>query len=98
MERKKQESEKPDSTQIPAFDRESAVTDNKKDKRPEVFQPVKSIQQAGTINFSVSQKTLKMPILLLLSSIIALVLSIFLFCQRSGSSDLISCLMELIGF
>ncbi len=98
MERKKQESEKPDSAQIPAFDRESAVTDNKKDKHPEVFQPVKSIQQAGTINFSVSQKTLKMPILLLLSSIIAFVLSIFLFCQRSGSSGLISCLLELIGF
>ena len=44
------------------------------------------------------QKGLKIPVLLLLLSIAALLSSIFFYCRRSGSSDPIACLQEFIRF
>jgi general secretion pathway protein A len=46
----------------------------------------------------IDQKGLKMPILFLLLSITTLILSIFFFCQRSGSTEPMTCLQELINF
>jgi MSHA biogenesis protein MshM len=91
MERKKQEPESPVASTAKAdFKREPAP--------PGVFQQSRTLLQTGTVNFSVNQKKIKMPLLLLLSSVITLVLSILFFCWRSGSPDLMSCLLELIGF
>jgi general secretion pathway protein A len=43
-------------------------------------------------------KKLRMPVLLLLLSLTALILSILFYCQKSGSPDLMTCLQELISF
>jgi len=53
------------------------------------------------IDFNMSriyQKGLKMPILFLLLSIAALMLSIFFYCQRSGLTEPMTCLQKLISF
>ena len=68
--------------------------------------PVKSLKPEAfpsTRNMSAfkpdteEQKGLKMPVLFFSLSITALILSIFFFCQKSGSPDLIGCLQELLG-
>jgi len=46
----------------------------------------------------IEQKGIKVPILLLVISIMALVFSILFYCERSASSDLMTCLPELIAF
>ncbi|MBI4847815.1 MAG: AAA family ATPase [Nitrospirae bacterium] len=81
----------------------SAVTDNAlKEHQPPNKQPeISQAAQAAGIGFYISrttQKVTKKPALLLLLSIAALLLSIFFYCERSGSTDLMTCLQELIGF
>jgi len=46
---------------------------------------------------SIAQKGLKMPLVSLLLSIVVLILSIFLYCQRVDSVGLIDCLFDLVG-
>ena len=43
------------------------------------------------------EKNLKAPVFFLLLSIAALTASVFFYCDRTGSSDLISCIQELIS-
>lgn len=44
------------------------------------------------------QKSLKLPVLVLFLSIAAIILSISFYCERSGSHETMTCLMELMGF
>ncbi len=44
------------------------------------------------------ENTLKRPKIIFTISILALFFSIFFYCQKSGSSGLLACLLELIGF
>ena len=58
-------------------------------------------QELTDIDLSIpekDQKGLKIPLSFLLLSIAALIFSIFFYCQRSGSTDLMTCLLALIGF
>jgi len=67
-------------------------------KRLEVFQPAGKKTETGKIEFSQQRKTLKVPALVLLSSLAALIASIFFYCRNAGSDGLMTCLLELIGF
>jgi general secretion pathway protein A len=60
-------------------------------------EPIHSFSMESDVT-DIDQKGLKMPILFLLLSITALVLSIFFYCQRAGSTELMTCLQELINF
>jgi general secretion pathway protein A len=110
MERKKQEAsamegstvripETPGIVREPSFSRNSDTAGTKlKDRQPEAPQPARESFRVVSAKLPSRQKTLRKPILVLLISLIALILSIFLFCYRSGSPDLMTCLRELIGF
>lgn len=87
------------SSQGPSYGKESDRPDmahqNSQSEVPELIH-----QEAGAGSL-VSQKDvrgLKMPVLFLLLSIAALILSIFFYGQRSGSPDLMTSLQELIRF
>jgi hypothetical protein len=69
-----------------------------KDKQPERSFPSKEESKISVTLPEGDQKSLKMPVWLLLISIAVLSISIFFYCQRAGSPDLISCLMDLISF
>jgi general secretion pathway protein A len=58
-------------------------------------------QEGSEISFSksnIANKSLKIPIIFLSLSLVALILSIFFYCQRSGSLELLTCLQDLISF
>lgn len=58
-------------------------------------------QEGSEISFSksnIANKSLKMPVIFLSLSIVALILSIFFYCQKSGSLELLTCLQDLISF
>ena len=44
------------------------------------------------------QKGLKVPVIILLISIISFLLSFFLYCKKTNSPDLFSCVLDLLGF
>lgn len=52
---------------------------------------------ANAIKTKYEQKSLKIPSILLLLSLITFMLSIFFFCHRTGSAGYIDCLMDLFG-
>ncbi len=90
-----------------ALNKEPAHSPDKGSEKPDIklkrSQPESPKSILTRFNTAVSapetdQKSLKIPMLLLSSSIVALVISIFFYCNRSGSPDLVSCLLELIGF
>jgi general secretion pathway protein A len=60
-------------------------------------EPIHSFSRESDVT-DIDQKGLKMPILFLLLSITALILSIFFYCQRAGSTEPMTCLQELINF
>jgi general secretion pathway protein A len=77
-------------TDVPGLER--------KDKQPERPSPAKEESRIGVTVSEGDQKSLKMPVWLLLISIVVLTISIFFYCQRAGSPDLISCLIDLISY
>jgi MSHA biogenesis protein MshM len=83
----------------PSFNKDSQGTNAQhKDKQPET---IKSNQADPDIAWSISfedKKSRKVPVLIISLSIAALILSFFFYCQRSGSTDAMTCLLELIGF
>jgi general secretion pathway protein A len=90
-----------------ALNKEPAHLPDKESEKPAIkikksqSESPKSIPTRFNTTVSASetdQKNLKIPMLFLSLSIVALVLSIFFYCSRSGSADLASCLLELIGF
>ncbi|MCK5426598.1 MAG: AAA family ATPase [Thermodesulfovibrionia bacterium] len=81
---------------IPSFIKEPDESD--KNVQSTIHQ---TTQEGSEISFSksnIANKSLKIPILFLTLSIVALILSIFFYCQRSGSLELLTCLQDLIGF
>ncbi|RJQ51916.1 MAG: secretion system protein E [Nitrospiraceae bacterium] len=90
--------EQPVTERITPVKKEPGNTVKQAGKRTEAFQSPRRALDIGAISFSKERKSLKVPALVLLSSVAALVLSIFFFCQKSQSYDLPACLMELIGF
>ena len=69
-----------------------------KEKQPE---NIKLNQKDPDIAWSVSfkdQKSRKVPVLIISLSIAALILGFLFYCQRSGSTEAMTCLLELIGF
>lgn len=73
---------------VHSFTRESVET---------ALQPDQKVSKTGLFISKIDQEGLKIPILLLLLSLATLILSIFFYCQRSGSEPII-CLYNLIGF
>jgi MSHA biogenesis protein MshM len=53
---------------------------------------------AQTLVLEIERKEIKVPLIFLAISIVALVFSIIFYCNRSASSDLVTCLRELISF
>jgi general secretion pathway protein A len=75
------------------------ITDQlKKNRQPETPSPEKSMQD-GVLSISIKdQKSKKVAVVLLSLSIAVLILSIFFYCDRSGSTDTLTCIQELISF
>lgn len=99
------------TTPAPAEDQPSAVAARKIEHKSHIIQDViqdisamkidtseKSFDDiANTIKAKYEQKSLKIPMIVLLSSMIAFVSSIFFFCHRSDSVGLLGCLMEIVS-
>ena len=90
-----------------ALNKEPAHSPDKESEKPAIklkkrqSESSKSIRtkfEAAVSASETDQKSLKTPMLFLSLSTAALVISIFFYCHRSGSPDLLSCLLELIGF
>ncbi|MBI5739762.1 MAG: AAA family ATPase [Nitrospirae bacterium] len=64
---------------------------------PAVFQPAKKTAAAGKADFPREGRTLKVPALVLLSSLAALIAGLFFYCRGIGSDGLMTCMLELIG-
>lgn len=93
------ESVAPDKPPVDLLDKKADATGiDHKDKQPERSFPAKEESKISVTLSEGDQKSLKMPVWLLLISIAVLSISIFFYCQRAGSPDLISCLMDLISF
>ncbi len=88
-------------TPIYSFSKELDETDiehkNKQPEQTETFQSAHKGSRFGLFISEIDQKGLKIPILLLFLSLVTFILSIFFYCQRSGSEPT-SCLYKLIGF
>ncbi len=67
-------------------------------RKPVLSQPVQSRGETGISLPETDIKNLKIPVIFLTISIIAFVLSIYSYCDKAGSSGLLTCLLELIGF
>jgi len=67
-------------------------------KWTEIYQPVRKESATGFSIPVTEKKGLKKPVLVLLVVMGALILSLFSFCQGSGSIDLMTCFLELFGF
>ena len=82
-----------------SLSRKSGSTElGEKSRKPEPSQSSQSRYGIGLPLPETDQKSLKIPVIFLISSIVALVLSIYLYCDKAGSSDLFTCLQELISF
>ena len=89
----------PDKTPVDLLDKKTVDTGiERKEKQPERAYPAKEESKIGVIMSEGDKKSLKMPVWLLLISIAVLITSIFFYCQRAGSPDLIACLMDLISY
>ncbi len=83
---------------IHPFNKESDDTDMTHINRQSgTLQSAQKVSKTGLFISKIDQEGLKIPILLLLLSLTALILSIFFYCQRSESEP-IPCLYKLIGF
>lgn len=85
---------------VHSFIRKSAdVTDQiKKNRQPEILSPEQTGHE-GVLSISMKdQKSKKFAVVLLSLSIAVLILSIFFYCDRSGSTDTLTCFQELISF
>jgi general secretion pathway protein A len=76
--------------------KETPYTANTKQKVGQTETPELFRMEADT--GSASKKGLKVPIIILFVSVVLLILSIFFYCQKSASPDVMGCLQELIGF
>ncbi len=83
------------SSSISKLEKTDIERKNKQDVIPQ-FNRKKA--EAAFFTSEVEQKGLKTPVLFLLLSIAALISSVFFYCQRAGSADSITCLLELISF
>jgi general secretion pathway protein A len=89
----------PDKTPVALLDKKTDDTDiERKEKQPERAYPAKEESKIKVVVSEEDRKNLKMPVWLLLTSIVVLIASIFFYCQRAGSPDLIACLIDLISF
>ena len=81
------------------FNKESDDTDMTRitNRQSGTLQSAQKVSKTGLFISKIDQEGLKIPILLLLLSLTALILSIFFYCQRSESEPM-PCLYKLIGF
>ncbi len=80
------------------FNKESDDTDMTHINRQSgTLQSAQKVSKTGLFISKINQEGLKIPVLLLLLSLTALILSIFFYCQRSESEPM-PCLYKLIGF
>jgi MSHA biogenesis protein MshM len=107
IERKKQETSKGENDSIkepgkfskgPARSFSSISDGTDINTRSKTDQATQKISRFSFLKTRTAQKGLKRPAVFLLLCMAALILGIFLYCQRSGSSGVMSCLLELIGF
>ena len=71
--------------------------DETKDRQPEPSRPAEKISRIGFSKCDIDRKGSKMPILLLLVSIITFISSIIFYYHRSDSSNPMTCLRALLG-
>jgi general secretion pathway protein A len=83
---------------VDAFSKESDGTDiENEDRESETSQSTQKEAGIDFIRSEKDQKGLKTPLLFLFLSISVLILSIFFYCQRSGSPDSMTCLQGFFG-
>ncbi|OQW38897.1 MAG: secretion system protein E [Proteobacteria bacterium SG_bin4] len=101
----------PATVSVTVEDQPSALAARKIEHKSQVIQDVmqdisavrvdtseKSFDEiASTIKAKYEQKSLKAPAIVLISSMIAFISSIFFFCHRSDATGLLGCLMELVS-
>ncbi|MBI5099329.1 MAG: AAA family ATPase [Nitrospirae bacterium] len=92
----KKEHETLNKEPVHSFSNKSDETNKK--IQEDTGQPVRKIFRTSFLESEIAQRILKKPILLFFISAAVLILSVFFYCERSGSTDLISCLFKLIGF
>ena len=83
---------------VDAFSKESDRTDiENEDRESETSQSTQKEAGIDFIRSNKDQKGLKIPLLFLFLSIAVLILSIFFYCQRSGSPESMTCLQGLFS-
>lgn len=84
---------------VQSFSREPDEVNFQSNKRqPKAPGPDKNILDSAFSNSVKDHKSKKVALVLLSLSIAALILSIFFYCERSGSTDAMTCIQELISF
>ncbi len=84
---------------VPSVSKESDGTVMEyKNRQSEISQTTKKGSETGLYISKKNQEGLKIPILFLFISIAALILSLFFYCQRAGSPELMTCLQEIVSF
>jgi len=82
--------------EAPAPLQESVVEPDVTDDQ-NAFRPLQTFQSPQHIDLETEKKGIKGPVVVLTISIVALIGSIFFYCQQSGSSGLTSCILDLLG-
>lgn len=82
--------EAPEHVQEPVVQPDVAVNQN-------AFKPQQTFQSPQHIDLETEKKGIKGPVVVLTISIVALIGSIFFYCQQAGSSGLTSCMLDLLG-
>jgi general secretion pathway protein A len=99
-ERKEQMQSADRSDSVDETERLSSEPDGKSEKTVTRYKRIERESPRSTRPFmwETEWKVIKVPLLFLVISIVLLVFSIFFYCNRSPSSDLVACLRRLIGF
>jgi general secretion pathway protein A len=88
--------EVPEKEPVHLFSNKSYETNRK--IQVDTAQPARKNYRTRYLESEIAQRILKKPVLLFFISVAVLILSVFFYCERSGSTDFISCLIDLIGF
>lgn len=95
---KDKEAVKPAPKTVPSVTKHQDVTYTEPLKRQ--AEPVRTIREesvTGVSAYETGKKDIKIPLIILIVSIIVFVLSLSYYCGKADSPDLITCLQELIG-
>jgi general secretion pathway protein A len=76
----------------------ASATVEHKSRRPGPDRTILRETESSSFLSETKQKSLKIPMLLLVLSIVAFIVSFSFYCEKSGSPDAVSCLLNLVSF